>query len=193
MQLVRTPFLISSANNVNKFQRPRAVDEGVVQSHHGICEKDGFVVIFAGERVGAHKRPVDVRRYLSEESFRIALAQVTEDLGDLAFVWIFGAGYALICRAVPCWRRYCKTRHGCGSDQKNLQRGMHHGFWSVEERRQDAGLVEMEVLSLNRSYTCVRSRIERSFKMRWEEISFGIVGFYMLNYSAESAPLRCTL
>ncbi len=87
---------------MNKVQRTRAVDNGVVQSHYGICEKDGSVVIDAGERVGAHKRPIDIRRYLSEESFRVAFAQVVEDLGDLAFVWIFGGGYALICRAVLC-------------------------------------------------------------------------------------------
>lgn len=104
MQLLRTPFLVSATNDVNEFQRGRAGDQGVCQALYGICEKDGPVVILAGERVGAHKRPVDIRRYVSEESWEVVFAEVVEDLCDLAFVWIFGGGYALICRAVMCWR-----------------------------------------------------------------------------------------
>ncbi len=104
VQLLCTPFLVSATNDVNKFQRGRAGDQGVCQALYGICEKDGSVVILAGERVGAHERPVDIRRYLSEESWEVVFAEVVEDFCDLAFVWIFGGGFALIRRAVMCWR-----------------------------------------------------------------------------------------
>ena len=162
---------------MNKVQRTRAVDNGVVQSHYSIYEKDSSIVIFACEKVGAYKRPADIWRYLSEESFRVAFAQVIEDLGDLAFAWIFSGGYAPICRAVLCWRRDCKSRHDGGSEQKNLERGMHYGFCSVEERRQGADLVEMEVPSLNRLYTFVRNCIERSQERAGKRVLWTLQGF----------------
>ena len=103
MQLLYAPLLVSTTNDVNKVQRGRAGNEGIFQSLQGICEKDRFVVILAGERMGAHQRPVDIRRYyLSEESCGVDLAWIVEDLCDLTFVWIFGGGYTLICRAVLC-------------------------------------------------------------------------------------------
>jgi len=75
MQLLYAPLLVSTTNNVNKVQCGCAGNMGVSQSFQGIFEKDRFVVILAGERMGAHKRPVDIRRYyLSEESCEVDFA-----------------------------------------------------------------------------------------------------------------------
>ena len=74
VQLLYAPFLVSATNNLNKVQRGRACDKSVSQSSQGICDKDRPVVIFAGERMGAHERPLDIRRYLSEESCEVAFA-----------------------------------------------------------------------------------------------------------------------
>ena len=119
-------------------------------------------MIFAGERVGAHERPVDIGRYLGEESFGVAFAEVVEELGNLAFVWVFGGGYGLVSRAVFFWRGDCESWDGCGSDQEDLERGIHYEIWAVEEWGLDVDSIEMEVPSLNRSYTGVGRCIERS-------------------------------
>ena len=94
-------------------------------------------MVLASERMGAHERPVDIGRYcLGQESCEVDFARIAEHLCDLTFIRIFGGGYSLICRAVPCGRWSCEGGRNCGSDRKVLERIMHCavGQWDDGDR-----------------------------------------------------------
>lgn len=68
---------------------------------------------------------MDIRRHVSEESWKVAFAQVIEDLCDLVLGGICGRGYALIGTVVLFWRCSCEGGCDCGSDWEDLEGRIH--------------------------------------------------------------------
>lgn len=71
----------------------------------------------------SHQGPMHILCYVLEESGKVPVAQIIEDIRDLALIWILSVGSARVFSRVSALDEVCKGasgKHGCEEEGELL-------------------------------------------------------------------------